>query len=139
MEVNTDQFRALRTEAYEVKALRRALMWHEALIDEVEIRAEQRGFERGRAGLACTAPQRPARPAVQAHLGRCVVKGALLVVLVLAVAARTRLTGTVLGQPVSVPVLWLAAAVLVLVLAVLVLYLIWSIVRDWPEPRMVPA
>jgi hypothetical protein len=67
------------------------------------------------------------------------MKAALLVVVVLAVAARTRLTGTVLGQPVSVPVLWLVAAVIVLVLAALVLYFAWSIVRDWPEPRMVPA
>ena len=38
------------------------------------------------------------------------MKAAALAVLVLAVAARTRLTANVLGQPVSVPVLWLIAA-----------------------------
>jgi hypothetical protein len=58
---------------------------------------------------------------------------------VLAVAARTRLTGTVLGQPVSVPVIGVIALALVLALAALVLCLIRSVVRDWPEPRMVPA
>lgn len=50
MQVDTGSFRALRAEALEVKALRRSLIWHEALMDTVERRAEQRGFERGRAG-----------------------------------------------------------------------------------------
>jgi hypothetical protein len=60
MNVDTAEFRAIQAEAIEVKALRRALMWHEDLIDEVERRAERRGFERGRAG-------RHARPRVGQH------------------------------------------------------------------------
>jgi hypothetical protein len=50
MQVDTGQFRAIKADALEVTALRRALMWHEALIDTVERQAEQRGYERGRAG-----------------------------------------------------------------------------------------
>ena len=58
----------------------------------------------------------------------------------LVVSARTRLNATVLGQPVSVPVLWLVAAAVVLAMAALVLWLIRSAVRDggfWRlRPRM---
>lgn len=68
MEVDTGTFRAIQAEAAEVKALRRALVWHEALIDEVERRAEQRGFERGRDG-------RHARPRGGRHAGLRVVSG----------------------------------------------------------------
>jgi hypothetical protein len=50
MNVDTAEFQAIKAEALEVKALRRALVWREALIGEVERAAEQRGFERGRAG-----------------------------------------------------------------------------------------
>jgi len=48
----------------------------------------------------------------------------------------------VLGQPVSVPVLWLVAAAVVLILAALVLYLLRSILRDGGlllRPRTVGA
>lgn len=48
----------------------------------------------------------------------------------LVVAARTRLTMTVLGSPVSVPVLWLVAAILVLTLAAVVLVLARLLLRD---------
>ncbi len=54
----------------------------------------------------------------------------VLAVIGLAVSARTRLTGTVLGQPLSVPVLWLVAAGVVLALAVVVLCLLRAIARD---------
>jgi hypothetical protein len=47
----------------------------------------------------------------------------------LIVSARTRLNGTVLGQPVSVPVLWLIAAAVVLLLATAVLWVVLSIAR----------
>ena len=50
MHVDTAEFRAIQAQAAEVPALRRALIWYEALMDEVEVRAEARGFERGRAG-----------------------------------------------------------------------------------------
>ena len=66
----------------------------------------------------------------------------LLVVLAgLIVSARTRLNAVVLGQPVSVPVLWLVAAAVVLLLAALVLLLIRSAARNgaflYLRPRMV--
>lgn len=61
-----------------------------------------------------------------------------LVAVVLVVSARTRLTGSLLGQPLNVPVLWLVAAALVLVIVALILCLVRSIVRDL-QPRMVPA
>lgn len=48
----------------------------------------------------------------------------VLAFLGLVTSARTRLTATILGQPVSVPALWLAAAVIMLVLAGVVLLLI---------------
>jgi hypothetical protein len=50
MQVDTGQFRAIQEQAAEVTALRRLLTWHEFLTDEIETRAEARGFERGRAG-----------------------------------------------------------------------------------------
>ena len=53
-----------------------------------------------------------------------------IVLTVLVVSAKTRLNAIVLGQPVSVPVLWLAAAVVVLLLTAVVLYLLGSILRD---------
>jgi hypothetical protein len=48
----------------------------------------------------------------------------------LVVAARTRLTMTVLGSPVSVSALWLIAAILVLALAAVVLVLARLLLRD---------
>ena len=53
-----------------------------------------------------------------------------LAILGLVVSARTRLTGTVLGQPVSVPVLGVIALAVVLALAVVALALVRSILRD---------
>lgn len=64
----------------------------------------------------------------------------LLVVLAgLIVSARTRVNAAVLGQPVSVPVLWLVFAAVVLLLAALVLVLLRLLVRDGLRlrPRMV--
>jgi len=59
----------------------------------------------------------------------------------LLVSAKIRLNAVVLGQPVSVPVLWLVAAAVVLILAALVLYLLRAILRDGlrlsPYPRTV--
>jgi hypothetical protein len=54
----------------------------------------------------------------------------LAVLFGLIVSATTRLNATVLGQPVSVPALWLIAAAVVLALAVLVLWLLCSAVCD---------
>jgi hypothetical protein len=62
---------------------------------------------------------------------RAALYGLALVGLV--VSARTRVTGTVLGQPVSVPVLGLAAVAVVLALAVTGLLLLRAVVRDWPR------
>jgi hypothetical protein len=53
-----------------------------------------------------------------------------LALLALVVSARTRLTATVLGQPVSCPVLWLIAAIMVLLLAAAVLILLRLLIRD---------
>jgi|HubBroStandDraft_3_1064219.scaffolds.fasta_scaffold2549054_1 hypothetical protein len=63
----------------------------------------------------------------------------VFIVLGLIVSARTRLTGTVLGQPISVPALWLAFAAVVLALAALVLVLARLLLRDGLRlrPRMV--
>jgi hypothetical protein len=64
----------------------------------------------------------------------------VIAVLALIAAARTRLAGVVLGQPVNVPVLLVVSAVLVLVLAALVLWIVRLIVRDGGlrlRPRMV--
>ncbi len=64
----------------------------------------------------------------------------VLAVIGLAVSARTRLTGTVLGQPLSIPVLWLIAAAVVLALAAAVLALLRMILRDGGlRLRPVPA
>jgi hypothetical protein len=58
----------------------------------------------------------------------------VIVILALIAAARTRLTATVLGAPVSIPVLWLVAAVVLLALAAVVLAILRSIARDgWPR------
>ena len=54
----------------------------------------------------------------------------VLAVIGLAVSARTRLTGSVLGQQLSIPVLWLIAAAVVLALAVVVLALARVVLRD---------
>lgn len=64
----------------------------------------------------------------------------VIAVLALIAAARTRLAGVVLGQPVNVPVLLVVSAVLVLALAALVLWIVRLIVRDGGlrlRPRMV--
>ncbi len=53
-----------------------------------------------------------------------------IVLTVLVVSAKTRLNAMVLGQPVSVPLLGIVAAVLVLLLAVLVLVLLRQVIRD---------
>jgi len=53
-----------------------------------------------------------------------------LALLGLIVSARTRLNAVVVGQPVSVPVLWLVFAAVVLALAALVLVLARLLVRD---------
>ena len=66
--------------------------------------------------------------------------GVLLVALAgLIVSARTRVNATVLGQPVSMPVLWLVFATVVLLLAALVLVLLRLLIRDGLRlrPRMV--
>ena len=61
--------------------------------------------------------------------------------LVLLVSASAHVTAVVLGQPVTVPALWLIAAAVLLALAAVVLLLIRSIVRDraflYQRPRMV--
>jgi hypothetical protein len=65
--------------------------------------------------------------------------GLLVVLAALIVSARTRVNARVLGQPVSMPVLWLVAAAVVLLLAALVLVLLRLLVRDGLRlrPRMV--
>jgi hypothetical protein len=64
-----------------------------------------------------------------------------LVLLGLIVSAKTRLSGVILGQPVSVPVLGIVAAVLPLALTVLVLVLLRLLLRDGLglRPRPVTA
>jgi hypothetical protein len=61
-----------------------------------------------------------------------------LVLLGLIVSARTRLTMTMHGAAVSVPVLWLVAAALVLALAAVVLWLLCTAVRDGGFWRLRP-
>ncbi len=63
----------------------------------------------------------------------------VFIVLGLIVSARTRLTLTVHGAALSVPVLWLVAATVVLALAAVVLWLVRIILRDGLRlrPRMV--
>jgi hypothetical protein len=47
VQINTDQFRAIRDQADEVAALRRTFTYHEIILQETETRAEARGFRRG--------------------------------------------------------------------------------------------
>jgi hypothetical protein len=47
MQVNTDQFRAIREQADEAAGLRRTFAYSEILLQETEIRAEARGYRRG--------------------------------------------------------------------------------------------
>lgn len=54
----------------------------------------------------------------------------VLVVLGLVVSANTKLHAVIAGQPVAIPALWLAFAILVLLLAVLVLVLLRLLLRD---------
>ena len=54
----------------------------------------------------------------------------LLTLLGLAASARIRLSGVILGQPVSVPVLGLVAAVVVLALTATVLWLLRVLLLD---------
>ena len=64
----------------------------------------------------------------------------VLAFLGLLVSAQARLNATVLGSPVSIPVLGIVALAVVLVLAVAVLWLLRSVARDgWPglRPRVV--
>ena len=55
--------------------------------------------------------------------------------------AKAKLNATVVGLPVSIPVLGLIAVIVALVLAAAVLYLLRSLVRDGLNlrPRMVPT
>lgn len=67
---------------------------------------------------------------------------AVLAFVGLIVSAQTKLHAVLLGQPISVPVLWLIAAAIVLLLAAFVLYLLRSILRDGGlllRPRTVGA
>jgi hypothetical protein len=57
----------------------------------------------------------------------------------LVVSARIRLTGIVLGQPVSIPVLGIVALVLALGLAAVVLVLLRLLVRDGLRLRPRPV
>ena len=59
----------------------------------------------------------------------------VIALLGLIAAARTRLTGVVLGQPVNVPVLLLVAAVLVLLLAAVMLLIARALMEDWRLQR----
>jgi hypothetical protein len=63
----------------------------------------------------------------------------LLVLAGLIVSAKTRVNATVLGQPVSVPVLGIVFTAVVLLLAALVLVLLRLLIRDGLRlrPRMV--
>jgi hypothetical protein len=54
----------------------------------------------------------------------------VLAFLALVVSARTRVTGVLLGQPVSVPVIGIVALAVALALAVAVLVLLRLLVRD---------
>lgn len=60
----------------------------------------------------------------------------VLAAVALVVSASTRLTMTVHGQLVSVPVLWLVALAVVLVLAIMVLAMLRSVLR-YGRPRLV--
>ena len=63
----------------------------------------------------------------------------LLIAAGLVVAARTRLNAILFGQPVSIPWLGIAAAVIVLILAALVLYLVHLIMQERPRPAYKPV
>ena len=63
----------------------------------------------------------------------------VFILLGLIVSARTRLTMTVHGAAVSVPVLWLVAAAVVLALAAVVLWLLRTAVRDGGFWRLRPV
>ena len=71
------------------------------------------------------------------------MKGAALALAMLGliVSAKVRLNAVVLGQPVSVPALWLVFAAVVLLLAAAVLVLLRLLIRDGLRlrPRMVPT
>ncbi len=54
----------------------------------------------------------------------------VLGVVALAVSAVTKLHAVILGQPVTIPALWLVLAAVVLALAIMLLVLIRLIVRD---------
>ena len=54
----------------------------------------------------------------------------VLGVVALVVSALTKLHAVILGQPVTVPALWLVLAAIVLALAIMLLVLIRLIVRD---------
>ncbi len=64
------------------------------------------------------------------------MKGAVLVLglLTLVVSARTKLTATLHGQSVSIPVLWLVAAAVVLALAAVVGTVAWLVYRARSRP-----
>jgi hypothetical protein len=68
MQINTDQFRAIREQADEVAGLRRTFAYNENLLQEIETRAEARGFRRGWAA-ARGYSGRHARPR-DGHLGQ---------------------------------------------------------------------
>jgi hypothetical protein len=65
--------------------------------------------------------------------------GVVLVFLALVVTAQTRLNAVVMGQPVSVPVLWLIAAIVMLLLAVVVLVLVRLLLADGLRLRPKPV
>jgi hypothetical protein len=69
------------------------------------------------------------------------MKAALYALALLAavVSAQARLNAVILGQPVSVPVLGLVAAITMLTLAAAVLVLLRLVVRDWPRARTAPG
>jgi hypothetical protein len=67
------------------------------------------------------------------------MKAAVLVVLVVAVSAQVRLTATVAGQQVSIPVLGIIAVVVVLALAAVVLVLARQLLRDGLRLRPRPV
>ena len=58
------------------------------------------------------------------------MKALAALLVTLGVAAHTRLNAVVLGQPVSVPVLWLIAAAVVLLLTLAALLVFRKILRD---------
>ena len=78
-------------------------------------------------------PRRRSRPGREADDEVAAVTAPVPLVIALLgliVSARARLNAVILGQPVSVPMLWLVAAAIVLVLAALVLWILRGIIRD---------